>query len=185
MRLRGNVLRNKVVVAVGILVATASAVLTLLPWVDVTRLGVPMRWNGLGKYVGEYREHYGALLSGMVNSWPGWIVLIASIAAAGALVAATRARWLPVVACGCAIVAFATVVSVLVFPALLVGGIKHELGASGIPDRQFLNPGALIAEAVTTTVLVTCTLHIALWRSRRKPSYAPATSSRRRRRLSL
>jgi hypothetical protein len=88
-------------------------------------------------------------------------VLIASIAAAAALLAASRVRRLGIVACGCAVVAFVTAVLCLVYPAILVGGTKHELGASGLADRDFVNSGALTAEAAATGVLVLCTAFVA------------------------
>lgn len=150
-------LRTKVITAVAVAAAIASAALTLLPWVDVSRLGLPIRWNGLGIYIGEDGEHYGHLLAGMVNSTPGRIVLIASIAAAATLLAAARVRRLGLVACGCAVVAFVTAVVCLVYPAVLAGDAKNELGISLVPDRQVLNSGALIAEAAATAVLVIAT----------------------------
>ena len=66
-------------------------------------------------------------------------------------------RWLGLVACGCAVVAFVTAVLCLVYPAVLVGDAKNELGISLVADRQVLNAGALIAEAAVTGVLVVCT----------------------------
>ncbi|WP_406817126.1 hypothetical protein [Mycobacterium sp. M23085] len=158
-------LRSKVLTIAGIAAAIASAALTLLPWIDLSHLGFPIRWNGLGMYDGEDADHYGALLNGMVNSAPGWIVLIAAIAAAATLLAAARVRRLGLVACACAAVAFVTAVSCAVYPALLVGGTKHEMGASGLADRDFVNSGALIAEAVVTAVLLACTV-LAAVRSR-------------------
>ena len=150
-------LRTKVITTVAIVAAIASAALTLLPWIDLSHLGFPIRWNGLGIYDGEDADHYGALLSGMVNSTPGWVVLIAAIAAAAALLAASRARWLGFVACGCAAVAFVTSVLCWLYPALLVDGTKHEMGASGLADREFVNSSALMAEAAATAVLVIAT----------------------------
>lgn len=149
-------LRTKVITAVAVAAAIASAALTLLPWIDISRLGLPIRWNGLGIYIGEYGENYGHLLAGMVNSVPGWIVLIASLAAGGAVLAAARVRGLGLVGCGCAVVAFVTAVLCLVHPAVLGGGAKNELGISLVPDRQVLNSGALIAEAAATGVLLIC-----------------------------
>jgi hypothetical protein len=166
-RLKGNTLRNKTISIVAVVAAIASAALTLLPWIDVGHLGLPIRWNGLGIYIGEHAAHYGPLLNGMVNSPPGWIVLIASIAAAGALLAATRVRWLDVVACGCAVVAFASAIVCLVYPAVLVGDAKRELGISEIPDRELLNSAALIIEAATTAVLLVGTALIVAGRKTR------------------
>ncbi len=154
-------MRTKAITVVAVVAAIVSAALTLLPWIDVSQLGLPIRWNGLGIYIGEHGEYYGSLLTGMVDGSPGWTVLIASILAAGALIAATRVRWLGLVACGCAVVAFVTAVLCLVYPALLAGGAKNELGISLVPDRQVLNSGALIAEAAATGVLVACTVLIA------------------------
>lgn len=148
---------NKAITVVAVVAAIASAALTLLPWIDVSHLGLPIRWNGLGIYIGEHGEYYGSLLTGMVDSTPGWIVVIASIAAAGALLGATRLRWLGLVACGCGVVAFVTAVLCLVYPAVLAGGAKNELGISLVADREVLNTGALIAEAAATGVLVVCT----------------------------
>lgn len=156
-RSKGNMLRTKVITAVAVAAAIASAALTLLPWVDVSRLGLPIRWNGLGIYIGEDRETYGHLLAGMVNSVPGWIVLIASLAAAVAVIASARVRVLGFVGCGCAVVAFVTAAVCLVYPAVLGGDAKNEMGISLVPDRQVLNSGALIAEAAATAVLVACT----------------------------
>lgn len=150
-------LRTKVITIVAIVAAITSAALTQLPWIDLSHLGFPIRWNGLGIYDGEDADHYGALLSGMVNSAPGWIVLVAALGAAAALLAAPRVRWLGLVACGCAAVAFVTAVLCWVYPALLVDGTKHEMGASGLADREFVNSGALLAEAAATAVLVVCT----------------------------
>jgi hypothetical protein len=93
----------------------------------------------------------------MVDSTPGWLVVIASLAAGGALLAATRARWLGIVACGCAVIAFVTAVLCLAYPAVLVGDAKNEMGISLVADRQVLNSGALIAEAGATGALVVCT----------------------------
>ncbi|OBI38562.1 hypothetical protein [Mycobacterium colombiense] len=149
-------LRSKVFTIAGVVAAIASAALTLLPWIDLSHLGFPIRWNGLGIYDGEDADHYGPLLSGMVNSTPGWIVLIAAIAAAATLLAGSRARWLGLAACGCAAVAFVTAVLCWLYPALLVDGTKHEMGASGLADREFVNSGALLAEAAATAVLVVC-----------------------------
>lgn len=160
--MKGNVLRTKIISIVAVAAAIASAALTLLPWIDISRLGFPIRWNGLGKYIGKGGEDYGALLSGMVNGSPGWILLIASIAAAVMVVAATRVRWLGIIACGCGIAAFVTAVLCLVYPAILMGGTRHELGASGLVDRDFVNSGSLIAEVVATAVLVVCTALVAL-----------------------
>ncbi|ORA19744.1 hypothetical protein BST14_04585 [Mycobacterium arosiense ATCC BAA-1401 = DSM 45069] len=157
-------MRTKVITAVAVVAAIASAALTLLPWVDVSRLGLPIRWNGLGIYIGEYGETYGHLLAGMVNSVPGWIVLIASLAAAAAVLAAARVRALGLVACGCAIVAFVTAVVCLVYPAVLAGDTKNEMGISLVPDRQVLNSGALIAEAAATGVLLASTALLAFRR---------------------
>jgi hypothetical protein len=154
-------LRTKVITIVAIVAAIASAALTFLPWIDLSHLGFPIRWNGLGIYDGELADHYGALLSGMVNSAPGWIVLIASIASAATLLAAARVRRLGLVACGCAVVAFVTAALCAVYPALIVGGTKQELGASGLAARDFVNSGALIAEAAATAVLVVCTALVA------------------------
>ncbi|MEE2854226.1 MAG: hypothetical protein VX424_16435 [Actinomycetota bacterium] len=150
-------LRTKAITAVAVAAAIASAALTLLPWIDVSQLGLPIRWNGLGIYIGEHGEYYGSLLTDMVDSTPGWIVVITSLAAGGALLAATRARWLGIVACGCAVIAFVTVVLCLVYPSVLVGDAKNEMGISLVADRQVLNSGALIAEAAATGVLVACT----------------------------
>ncbi|OMB94232.1 hypothetical protein [Mycobacterium colombiense] len=150
-------LRSKVFTIAAVVAAIASAALTLLPWIDLSHLGFPIRWNGLGIYDGEDADRYGPLLSGMVDSTPGWIVLIAAIAAAATLLAASRARWLGLVACGCAAVAFVTAVLCWLYPALLVDGTKHEMGASGLADREFVNSSALLAEAAATGVLVVCT----------------------------
>ena len=149
-------LRTKAITWVAVTAAIVSAALTLLPWIDVSHLGLPIRWNGLGMYIGEDGEHYGHLLAGMVNSVPGWIVLIASLSAAGALLAAARVRWLGIAGCGCAIVAFVAAVLCLVYPAVLAGDAKNELGVSLVPDRQVLNSGALMAETAATGVLVIC-----------------------------
>lgn len=149
-------MRGKPITVVAVVAALASAALTLLPWIDVSHLGLPIRWNGLGIYVGEHGEHYGHLLTDMVDGTPGWVVLIASLAAAGALLGATRVRWLGLVACGCAAVAFVSAVLCLVYPAVLAGDAKNELGISLVPDREVLNSGALIAEAVSTGVLLIC-----------------------------
>lgn len=154
-------LRNRVITIVAVVAAIASAALTLLSWIDLSRFGFPIRWNGLGMYVGEYGEQYGALLNGMVSGAPGWIVLIASIAAGAALLAASRVRRLGIVACGCAVIAFVTAVVCLVYPAILIGGTEHELGASGLADRDFVNSGALTAEVAATGVLVLCTAFLA------------------------
>ena len=154
-------MRTKVITAVAVVAAIASAALTLLPWIDVSHLGLPIRWNGLGIYIGEDGEHYGHLLTGMVNSLPGWIVLIASLAAGGALLAAARVRWLGIVGCGCAIVAFVAAISCLVYPAVLAGDAKNEMGISLVPNREVLNSGALIAETAATAVLLICAALIA------------------------
>lgn len=154
-------MRTKAVTVLAVVAAIVSAALTLLPWIDVSQLGLPIRWNGLGIYIGEDGKYYGSLLSGMVDSSPGWTVLVASIAAAGALLGAGRVRWLGLVACGCAVVAFVTALLCLVYPAVLAGSAKNELGISLVPDRQVLNSGALIAEAAATGVLVACTALIA------------------------
>lgn len=159
-------MRTKAITVVAVVAAIASAALTLLPWIDVSHLGLPIRWNGLGIYIGEHGEYYGSLLTDMVDSTPGWIVVIASLAAAGALLAATQVRWLAFGACGCAVVACVTAVLCLAYPAVLVGDAKNELGISLIADRQVLNSGALIAEAAVTGLLVVCTALIAL-RTRR------------------
>lgn len=150
-------LRSKVFTIAAVVAAIASAALTLLPWIDLSHLGFPIRWNGLGIYDGEDADRYGPLLGGMVNSTPGWIVLIAAIAAAATLLAASRARWLGLVACACAAVAFVTAVLCWLYPALLVDGTKHEMGASGLADREFVNSSALMAEAGATGVLLVCT----------------------------
>ncbi|OBH71253.1 hypothetical protein A5682_08940 [Mycobacterium mantenii] len=155
-------LRSKVITIVAVVAAIASAALTFLPWIDLSHLGFPIRWNGLGIYDGEDAEHYGPMLAGMVNSTPGWIVLIAAIAAAGALLAAWRVRRLGIVACGCAVVAFAVAVLCLAYPSVLVGGTKEELGASGLAARDFVNSSALIAEAVATGVLAICAVLVAV-----------------------
>lgn len=147
-------LRTKVITAVAVVAAIASAALTLLPWVDVTRLGLPIRWNGLGIYIGEDSEDYGHLLAGMVNSVPGWIVVVASLAAGGAVLASARVRVLGIIGCGCA---FVTAVVCLVYPAVLAGDAKNEMGISLVPDRQVLNSGSLMAEVAATGVLVICT----------------------------
>lgn len=149
-------MRAKPIDVVGVVAAIASAALTFLPWIDVSPLGLPIRWNGLGIYIGEHDEHYGRLLTGLVNGMPGWVVLIASIAAGGALLGASRVRVLGLVACGCAVIAFVSAVVCLVYPAALAGDAKHELGISLVPDREVLNSGVLIAEAVSTGVLVVC-----------------------------
>lgn len=141
---------------VGVVAAVASAGLTLLPWIDVSHLGVPIRWNGLGFYIGDHRDHYGALLTGMVDSAPGWVVLIASISAAGALWAATRVQPLGLVACGCALIACGVAALSVLYPAVLVGDAKRELGIAGLPDRWLLNSTVLISEIATTAVLVVC-----------------------------
>lgn len=161
---KGHVVRTKAITILAVAAAIASAALTFLPWIDISDLGMPIRWNGLGMYVGEHVDHY---VGGMVNSPPGWIVLIASIAAAGTLLGATRLRWLGFIACGCALVAFAAAALSLVYPALVVGGVKHELGVSELEDRDLLNSGALITEVATTAVLVVCTALIAAARRTR------------------
>lgn len=142
---------------IAVVAAIVCAALTFLPWIDVSRLGLPIRWNGLGIYVGEHGEHYGHVLTGMVDGTPGWIVLIASVAAASALLGAARVRALGLVACGCAVIAFVTSVLCLVYPAILAGDAKHELGITLVPDREVLNSGALMAEVGATGVLVVCT----------------------------
>ncbi|OBG99041.1 hypothetical protein A5697_14720 [Mycobacterium sp. E3251] len=149
-------MRTRVIDVVAVVAAIASAALTLLPWVDVSPLGLPIRWNGLGIYIGEHGDHYGGLFTGLVNGTPGWVVLIASIAAGGALLGASRVRVLGFVACGCAVVAFLSAVLCLAYPAVLAGDAKNELGISVVPDRQVLNSWALIAEAASTGVLVVC-----------------------------
>lgn len=160
-------LRTKAIIAVAVVAAIGSAALTLLPWIDVSRLGFPVRWNGLGMYIGEHGEQYGPMLTGMVNSAPGWIVLIASLAAAGTLLVVTRAPWLRLVACGCAFAAFASAATCLVYPALLVGDAKRELGISELPARELLNSGALTIETAATAVLVICTALVAAGRKGR------------------
>ncbi|OBH06966.1 hypothetical protein A9X04_24365 [Mycobacterium sp. E3247] len=159
-------MRASAIDVVGVVAATASAALTLLPWVDVSPLGLPVRWDGLGIYIGEYGEHYGGLFSGLINGTPGWVLLIASIAAGGALLGASRVRVLGLVACGCAVVAFGSAVLCLVYPAVLAGDAKQELGISLVPDREVLNTSALVAEAVSTGVLVVCAV---LSVARRRP----------------
>ncbi|OBH58420.1 hypothetical protein [Mycobacterium sp. E2479] len=149
-------MRNKAISVVAVVAAVASVAMTLMPWIDVSQLGLPIRWNGLGSYVGEHGEYYGSSLTDMVDGTPGWIVVIASLAAAGALLGAARVRRLGLVACGCAVVAFVTAVLCLVYPAILAGDAKNELGISLVPDRQVLNYGALIAEVAATGVLVVC-----------------------------
>ncbi|WP_231990647.1 hypothetical protein [Mycobacterium sp. 852002-30065_SCH5024008] len=156
----------------------ASAALTLLPWIDLSPLGLPIRWNGLGIYIGEHGEHYGGLFTGLVNSTPGWVVLIASIAAGGALLGASRVRVLGLVACGFAVVAFVSAVLCLVYPAVLAGDAKHELGISLVSDREVLNSRVLIAEAVSTGVLVVCAaLTVARAKRRRSRTTTPANQS--------
>lgn len=149
-------MRAKGIEIVAVVAAIASAAITLLPWVDLSPLGLPIRWNGLGIYMGEHGEHYGGLFTGLVNGTPGWVVLIASIAAGGALLGASRMRVLALVACGCAFIAFVSAVWCLVYPAVLAGDAKHELGISLVPDREVLNSWALIAEAASSGVLVVC-----------------------------
>lgn len=149
-------MRAKATDIVAVVAAIASAAMTFLPWVDMSPLGLPIRWNGLGMYIGEHGEHYGGLLTGLVNGTPGWVVLIASIAAGGTLLGASRVRALGLVACGCAVIAFLSAVVCLVFPAVLPGDAKNELGMSLVPDREVLNSSALIAEAASTGVLVVC-----------------------------
>lgn len=53
-------MRAKAIEIVAVVAAVASATMTLLPWVDVSPLGLPLRWNGLGIFIGEHGEHYGA-----------------------------------------------------------------------------------------------------------------------------
>ncbi|OCB36833.1 hypothetical protein A5676_19690 [Mycobacterium malmoense] len=154
-------MRAKAIEIVAVVAAVASAAMTLLPWVDVSPLGLPLRWNGLGIFIGEHGEHYGGLFAGLVNGMPGWVVLIASIAAGAALLGASRMRVLGLVACGCAVVAFLSAVVCLAYPAVLAGDAKHELGISLVPDRQVLNSSALIAEAASTGVLVACAVLVA------------------------
>ncbi|WP_244168201.1 hypothetical protein [Mycobacterium paraffinicum] len=149
-------MRVKAIDAVAVVAAIASAALTLSPWVDTSKLGLPIRWNGLGIYIGEYGQHYGGLFAGLVSGVPGWVVVIASIAAAGALLGASRVRLLGLVACGSAVVAFVSAVLCLAYPAMLAGDAKRELGIALIPDREVLNSRALIAEAAATGVLVVC-----------------------------
>lgn len=156
----GNMVRTKAITVVAVVAAIASAALTLLPWIDVSHLGLPIRWNGLGIYTGENGEYYGSVLKDMVDSTPGWIVLIASLAAAGALLGAARVRWLGIVACGCAIVAFIAAALCLVYPAVLAGDAKNELGISLVPDREVLSSGALTAETAATGVLMICAVLI-------------------------
>lgn len=160
-------MRSKAIVIVAVAAAIASAALTLLPWIDVSQLGLPIRWNGLGIYAGERAAHYGPVLDGMVNSLPGWIVLVASIAAAGALLAAPRVHRLDLVACGCAVLAFASAVTCLIYPALLVGDAKRELGISELPDRELLNSSALTIETATTAVLLIATALLVAGRKKR------------------
>jgi hypothetical protein len=76
-------------------------------------------------------------------------------------------RWLDVVACGCAVVAFASAILCLAYPAVLVGDAKHELGISELPDRELLNSAALIIEAATTAVLLIGTALIVAGRKTR------------------
>lgn len=149
-------MRARAIELVAVVAAIASAAMTFLPWVDTSPLGLPIRWNGLGIYIGEYGEHYGGLFTGLVNATPGWVVLIASIAAGGALLGARRVRVLGLVACGCAVIAFLSAALCLIYPAVLAGDAKHELGISLVPDRDVLNSSALIAEAASTGVLVVC-----------------------------
>ncbi|BBY02174.1 hypothetical protein MSEO_26730 [Mycobacterium seoulense] len=172
-------MRAKAIDIVAVVAAIASAGLTLLPWIDVSPLGLPMRWNGLGIYIGEHGEHYGALFTGLVNGTPGWVVLIASIAAGGALLGASRVRVLGLVACGCAVVAFLSAVLCLVYPAVLAGDAKPELGISVVPDREVLNSWALIAEAASTGVLVVCAAITATRSTFRHPEKSMAEETTR------
>lgn len=167
-------MRAKPIEIVAVVAAAASAAMTLLPWVDVSPLGLPMRWNGLGIYIGEHGEHYGGLFAGLVNGTPGWVVLSASIAAGGAVLAASRVRMLGLVACGCAAIAFLSAIVCLAYPAVLAGDAKHELGVSLVPDREVLNSSALIAETASTGVLLACAVLIAArsQRSFRRPEEA-------------
>lgn len=154
-------MRNKTITIVAIVAAIASAALTLLPWIDVSHLGLPIRWNGLGIYVGERATHYSPVLNGMVNSLPGWIVLIASLVAGGALLAVSRVRWLDMVA-------FGSAVTCLVYPGVLVGDAKRELGISELPDRELLNAGAVTLETAATAVLLIATALVVAGRRRRQ-----------------
>ncbi|WP_231969101.1 MULTISPECIES: hypothetical protein [unclassified Mycobacterium] len=154
---RGAAVLTKPISAVAVVAAIAAAALTLLPWIDLDHLGLPLRWNGLGVYIGEHGEHYGAHLAGMANSAPGWTIVIASLAAAAAMVGATRVNVLGLVACGFAVVAFVTALLCLVRPGVLAGDTKHELGISELPDREVLNSAALVAEVAATGVLVVAT----------------------------
>ncbi|MHA7653388.1 hypothetical protein ACX9NE_16955 [Mycobacterium sp. ML4] len=115
-------------------------------------------------YAGENNEYFariGPPLGQLINTVPGWVVLIASLAATVAFATATRMRWLGLAAPIFALVAFVEVIACLIHPAFLIGDLKAFVSPAD-PDRAFLNTGVVIAEVATTGVLLICTSLIAI-----------------------
>ncbi|BDB41824.1 MULTISPECIES: hypothetical protein [Mycobacterium] len=131
-----------------------AAALTLLPWVVFDGPQVSLRWNGLGNYVGEHARYYGGEIDTVGAA--GWIVLISSVLAVLALIGGTHLRRLWFLACGCAVIAVATPVLCLTFPALAVREVRDAVGFSAVDDRYLLNSGVLVAVAAATSVLFVC-----------------------------
>ncbi|MBP2455572.1 hypothetical protein [Mycolicibacterium lutetiense] len=154
-------MRRKVLIAVAIVAAGLSAALTFLPWVDLTDVGLPMRWTGLGTYVGDNADHYDAVWL-PTTALPGWIVLFTSVLAAAALASTTRLPWARFVALGFALIALTTTVTCLMFPALLVDTLQTELGAESLQSRLLVNIPVLTAQACLAGVLLLCTALTAL-----------------------
>lgn len=155
-------MRKKLVLALAVVIGIASAALTFLSWARFGTTG--LSWNAFGVYTGERDEYSGTVgppLGQFINTVPGWIVLVASIAATLALTAATRNRWLGLAAPVFALIAFVEVIACLVHPALFTGDLREFFGG-GDPEQAFVNSRILIAEASTTGILLICTVFLAI-----------------------
>ncbi len=144
--------------AIGV-VAIVTIGMTLLPWVDLSILGVPATWNGLGKTgdpavaaadLGPHAYGWWVVVAGVIAGIAALLLLLEgaaerSIAAAGLWFAAA-----------CALAATAVPTITLISPSWLIGDFMHQIGAGeliGVAGRDFLNIPVVAAVIVALTLL--------------------------------
>ncbi|HNP58027.1 MAG TPA: hypothetical protein PK331_16100 [Gordonia sp. (in: high G+C Gram-positive bacteria)] len=118
--------------------ALIAAAMALLPWVSLEDRGVPMRWSGLGFYLGD---DIGTIPAIVPLGWAVVVVAFEALSVLGLALFATGGQWQSAIRWfffGLAALAAAVVVMLLVavaVPSMVYGNLFTDLGAfAGVDD---------------------------------------------------
>jgi len=143
--------------AYAILIVAATVVgVAALPWISFRTIYLGLSWNGFGA---ENRTPSADEVVDVSPAGPGWFLLaaclIAALAAASTLIARTRVYARPAlwVAAGCALIATAIPITVLVNPEWYAGEVMTQIGGTALPLRDFLRV-QLVSSAVGLLILL-------------------------------